>query len=850
MNQWKKQGVLVLVICMLLSVPYPGWLSSVGTVHAAVSFVGGVGSEDEPFQISTAEQLNEIRNHLDKHFVLINDIDLSTDASTIAWEPISNFSGSLDGNEKTIANLKVQKSSNNVGLFANVLAGGRIENLVIDAVEVRGLDYVGILVGSNVGEINNVSVSGAVYGDYHVGGLIGRTENSSISNSIAEVDVTGQGHYIGGLLGSVQNSDTSNSFASGDVQGNRSVGGLVGEYVMGTITESYAMGSVTANRNEGGLVGSFQNGDVTLSYALGEVNGYKNTGGLIGELYNSSVTYSYATGNVAGEVDAGGLIGGNRGGDVSLSFATGNVSGCDDIGGLAGDMDNALVANSFATGDVTGTCGPGSNSIGGLVGDNRSSTIKNSFAMGWITGHHNVGGLVGDNGFNAGTITNSYYDRDLTGQSDDIGQGLTSEQMKNIENYDGWDFDTIWKVDQHHYGYPYLVGMQGMQAFLTYMGNDSNEGSGLYVSKPYRIGSSVTIEDFNWTRTGHLFQGWNTNPNGSGVQYAVGETRPLTSNLLLYATWNQVNGGANSGSGSSGSWHSSNANLAKLIVSSDGVELALSPEFATGGTANYRAETMSSEATIKATPSDTRAAVSLDGADLNGGKTVVLAEGDNVFEIVVKAEDGTTKTYALTIHRIVEPAIVPPLPEAASCPFQDITGHWASTLICEAFKRGIVHGHSETKFSPQSDITRVEFAAILLRTMGVALSASPLSEQSFIDQDQIPAWAMSAVSTAVENGMLSGYPDHSLRPLDSVSRAEMVTMIARAMKWEIEQGSTTFIDDADIPYWAKGYIQEAVQRGLVSGREGNRFSPSESATRAEATVLLLRLWHVLNGKVE
>jgi len=154
MNHWKKQSVLVwsFVCCY----PYlPGVLSSVGTVYAAVGFAGGEGSEDEPFQIATAEHLNEIRNHLDKHFVLINDIDLSTDASTIAWEPIANFSGSLDGNEKSITNLKIHKGSNHVGLFANVLTGGRIENLVIDAVEVRGWDYVGILVGSNIGVINN-----------------------------------------------------------------------------------------------------------------------------------------------------------------------------------------------------------------------------------------------------------------------------------------------------------------------------------------------------------------------------------------------------------------------------------------------------------------------------------------------------------------------------------------------------------------------------------------------------------------------------------------------------------------------------------------------------------------------
>ncbi|MGI2295047.1 GLUG motif-containing protein [Paenibacillus sp. GXUN7292] len=1006
MNQWKKQGVLVLVICMLLSVPYPGWLSSVGTVHAAVSFVGGDGSEDEPFQITTAEQLNEIRNHPTSHFVLINDIDLSTDASTIAWEPIINFSGSLDGRGNTISNLIIDKSSNNVGLFANVLTEGRIENLVIVAVEVRGLDYVGILVGSHMGLINNVSVSGAVYGDNYVGGLIGDSDKSNISNSIAAGSVLGEGDYVGGLIGhalesivshnsasglvvskggyvgglvgesrdseisdsfavgdvkanlryiggligrnrggdvtnsyakgavvgdfgpvagnfgyvggligrnsdgdevkdsfatgnvtansdyiggligyavgSVANSyatghvngeqyvggligdfrngdisnsfaegtvtggnyvgglaglimegNTSNSSASGDVQGDKNVGGLVGEYKTGTMTESYAMGSVTANRNEGGLVGSFQNGDVSLSYATGEVSGLKNTGGLIGELVKSHVISSYSTGNVTGSVDAGGLIGGNRDGDLSFSFATGTVAGCDDIGGLVGDTDDGKVSNSYATGNVTGICNPGSNSIGGLVGDNRSGTIENSFAIGSIIGNiSDVGGLVGDG--SSGIITNSYYDMDLSGQSDNKGQGLTSEQMKNIANYDGWYFDTIWNMDQHHYGYPYLAGMQ---AFLTYMGNDSNDGSGMYVSKSYRIGSSVTIEDFNWTRTGHLFQGWNTESDGSGMPYEIGDERPLNSNLLLYATWKRVSSG-------SGSWQSDNANLANLIVTIGGGELALSPQFSAEKT-SYQAETMSSEAIIKATPSSAWATVTLEGERLNGEKTVVLAEGDNVFEIVVKAENGTLKTYSLTIHRVVDSEGTPTTPEAPGCTFSDVTGHWAKSFICEAFERGIVNGYTETRFSPQSGITRVEFAAILLRTLGMTSSASSLSGHGFVDQDQIPAWATSTVHIAVEKGLLQGYPDHSLRPLDNVSRAEMAAMIGRAMKWGNLLGNTTFHDDADIPHWAKGYIQEAVARGLLNGRGDNRFSPLESTTRAEAAVLLLRLWYVL-----
>ncbi|MFB9278680.1 GLUG motif-containing protein [Cohnella cellulosilytica] len=1286
MNQWIKQGVLVLVICMLVVGPYPGGLA--GTVHAAGPFAGGDGTPDDPFQIATAEQLDEIRNYSSSHFVLNEDIDLSTSSASSDWVPIPDFTGSLDGRGHRITNLYIQSTGNDVGLFAKVgtaLSNGIVHNLEVHASQVQGIDNVGILAGTNFGSIENVSVTGAVYGqkstggligfnnqivnrqhrvfnshadvyvsglmnvggligdssrsdiinssasgvvtgqgdhiggligqngssltlgshatsqvqgvnkvgglvgrsftsDYsdssaagqvqgednvggligiiegtdprtisqssatgdvngnkYVGGLIGYSLNSAITDSSASGDVTGQGDYVGGLIGNFsksnisdsiatgsvagegdyvgglighalesivsltsasgsvvskggyvggligqsrdgdvsdsfatgdvkanqryiggligrnrggdvansyaagtvvgdfgpvvgdfgyvggligrssdgdevkdsfatgnvtansdyiggligyavgnvtdsyatghvdgeryvggligdfRNGDISDSFAegmvtgedyvgglagfimggnasissaSGDVRGDRSVGGLVGEYITGTITEGAAMGSVTGSRNEGGLVGSFQEGDVSFSYAAGEVKGHKNTGGLIGEFVNSSVTYSYAAGNVAGEVDAGGLVGGNRKGDISFSFATGNVSGCDDIGGLVGDNDQANISNSYATANLTG-CNPGSDSIGGLVGDN-SGTIENSFAKGSIIGPiTRAGGLVGDNRNIEGNITNSYYDLELSGQLDNIGQGLTSEQMKDIANYEGWNFDAVWKVDQHHDGYPYLIGMESMQAFLTYMGNDSNDDSGLYVSKPYKTGSLMTIEDLDWTRTGHLLQGWNTESDGSGVPYGIGDTTQLTSNLLLYANWqpirsdnanmaslkivargeelalspefaveeksyraettsseatiiatpsdgratvslegDELDGGktvflvegdngfelvvtaengeteaysltihrkgvpttpGNQGSSGSGGSQSNNANLADLNVIIDGEKLVVSPEFAVEGT-SYRAETMSSEATIKVTPSDARAAVSLGDERIDGEKTVALEEGDNVFELVVKAEDGTIKTYRLKIYRAAaQEALEPPV-----CPFSDMTGHWAESFLCEAFERGIVNGHTETRFSPQSGITRVEFAAILLRTLGMASSASALTEHRFVDEDQIPAWATSTVHIAVEKGLLSGYPDHSLRPMHNVSRAEMAAMIARAMKWGNSPGNTTFRDDADIPHWAKGDIQEVAARGLLNGRGNNRFSPLESATRAEAAVLLLRLWHVID----
>lgn len=67
-------------------------------------------------------------------------------------------------------------------------------------------------------------------------------------------------------------------------------------------------------------------------------------------------------------------------------------------------------------------------------------------------------------------------------------------------------------------------------------------------------------------------------------------------------------------------------------------------------------------------------------------------------------------------------------------------------------------------------------------------------------------------------------------------------MIARAMKLPTANStSISFADDADIPHWAKGAVEAIRQHGMIEGRGGNRFVPNATATRAEATVMLLRM---------
>jgi hypothetical protein len=161
---------------------------------------------------------------------------------------------------------------------------------------------------------------------------------------------------------------------------------------------------------------------------------------------------------VTGNSYVGGLVGqslGSLGGSITESYATGSVIGAastNDIGGLVG-YNGGAVANSYATGSVTG-----SYEVGGLVGFN-TGTISNSYAAGSVSGVR-VGGLVG---YNAGTIRNSYWDTETSGKlncaqggSDAGCTGLTNSQISQRASFPGWNFSTVWGIEQGA-SYPYLL---------------------------------------------------------------------------------------------------------------------------------------------------------------------------------------------------------------------------------------------------------------------------------------------------------------------------------------------------------------------------------------------------------
>lgn len=191
------------------------------------------------------------------------------------------------------------------------------------------------------------------------------------------------------------------------------------------------------------------------------------------------------------------------------------------------------------------------------------------------------------------------------------------------------------------------------------------------------------------------------------------------------------------------------------------------------------------------------------------------------------------------------PEPINPLPSnpATTAPpqesFADVSKHWAADAISQAAIKGIVNGYSDGSFKPDEPMTRLQFAAMLVRALG--LKAQP-SKRTFSDQSDIPGWAEGELGAALEAGILQGYEDESLRPNAFINRTEMVVMLIRAYSPKGDMSlQSTFSDSSQIPTWALSAVSQAVSLGLINGRENQTFAPFATATRAEAVTIVMRM---------
>jgi len=271
--------------------------------------------------------------------------------------------------------------------------------------------------------------------------------------------------------------DWNNDGSAGPAEGFAPIGNVdtpfTGEYDGG----GYTIDNLFINRSASNIA-LFSKTDGAMITNIGvthvDITGNGSVGGLVGSNNNSTVSNSYTTGSVSGSsYHVGGLVGYNDNSNVSNCYSTCSVSTQSgfnldyNVGGLVGqNLGNSTVSNCYSTGSVSGY-----SDVGGLVGNSLSATISNSYSTGSVSGSSS-GGLVGSDD---GTINNSFWDTETSGQSSsDGGTGKTTAQMKTLSTFTdaGWDFeaetsngtDDIWDMDYSqsiNNGYPYLSWQDG-----------------------------------------------------------------------------------------------------------------------------------------------------------------------------------------------------------------------------------------------------------------------------------------------------------------------------------------------------------------------------------------------------
>ncbi len=283
--------------------------------------------------------------------------------------------------------------------------------------------------------------------------IFGSVENACISNLGAEnVNITGE-DYIGSIAGETNKSKITNCYATGELTGTGTedgrgcVGGIVGCNISSKITNCYASVTVEGHDRVGGIAG-LHAGIITNCYATGEIQGNNRVGGIAGDnFFEDVITNCYSSSKVIGNEYVGGIVGDNGSSEVTDCYATGEVQGNNKVGGIAGYHGN-IITNCYSTGAVTGST--------------------------------DVGGLIGYN--NEGTVTNSYWDTQASGQSSSAGgTGKPTQEMKVIATYENWNFSDTWRIDYDgsNNGYPTLAwqGLPHNPGKTTYSGGEGTEAN-------------------------------------------------------------------------------------------------------------------------------------------------------------------------------------------------------------------------------------------------------------------------------------------------------------------------------------------------------------------------------------
>ncbi|MGE5381246.1 MAG: S-layer homology domain-containing protein, partial [Methylocystaceae bacterium] len=167
--------------------------------------------------------------------------------------------------------------------------------------------------------------------------------------------------------------------------------------------------------------------------------------------------------------------------------------------------------------------------------------------------------------------------------------------------------------------------------------------------------------------------------------------------------------------------------------------------------------------------------------------------------------------------------------------FTDLNNHWAEDFVNKLIAKGVINGYPDGSFKPEQTMTRAEFITVVARAF--SLTTDEAYTLTYQDEKIIPTWAKSYVTACAKAGVLPSIWGNKLNSNNNITRAEIVYIVGQAMKIKIAPNTKLPFKD-QIPSWAAGYVQWAVDYGIIIGYPNKTFKPNITATRAEACAIL------------
>ena len=801
---------------------------------------GGLGSPESPYEISTADELKNFAiavngGEKSAHAVLMNNIDLSSVCgeslnSGTSWNPIGiisqQYSGTFDGNGKTISGLYIKNTSSDTGyqgLFGFVGRSGKVQNLSVSGT-VSGNNFVGGGVGcNNGGTITGCifSGSGSVSGSEDVGGVVG-LNGGTVENCHNIGEVSGK-ISVGGVVG-LNSGIVENCYNTGNVSGG-SKGGVVGQTINNIITNCYFLqstaesgigegsGDATAKDNT-----AFHSGEV--AYLLQS----KQTTPVWGQS-NLNTPDSWPT-LVALNPDAAKEV-------YQLTFDWHYEGAPEGTTTTTNVYTNGSVTIPEINHDRTGY------SISGWKDKNgkpvtAETTVEEDavFTAEWTANTYTITVTAGSGGTvsGGGNVTHG----------DSVEVTATANQGYHFVN---WTENGTEVSTSATYSFTATANRTLTANFAADAVEPDPDPTPTPTPTPDPTPSGPSTGDS--TGWDDIRDELENTAKGDEITIDMGDETKVPAEIFESLAGKDVDVTFDLGDIQ---W---SVNGADIPTDTDFTDLDLGASLGTSGIPVNVINTITGEVgTVQIT-------LAHDGAfgftmtltaplgKENAGYWANLyhydedAEAMN-FEAAAKIdEDGSVtipfshaSQYAIVIdthsHATVD----------VSDLFIDIARDaWYKDAIQYAYDNGLMTGVSATEFAPEQTTTRAMIVSILARLEGVESAQAA----GFADVDD--EWYATAVNWAANVGVVNGYEDNTFRPNTAITREQLAAILMNYAAYKGEDVSaradlTSYTDQPST--WAQEAISWSVAEGLLTGVTADTLQPQGAATRAQVAAILQR----------